>query len=108
MFLIVALVLLILVPWPWNVLAFVGGLVAFGVEVGFWNRKVRHKRVRVGVETLIGRTATVVSPCRPKGQVRLGGELWEARCDGGADRGDEIVVTGRSGLELVVEKRTSG
>ena len=107
MFLIVAIVLLVFVPWPWNLLAFVGGLLAFGVEVGFWNRRVRGKRVHVGVETLIGRTATVVSECRPYGQVRVGGELWEARCDEGADRGDEVAITGRNGLRLVVAKRTS-
>jgi membrane protein implicated in regulation of membrane protease activity len=103
-FLIVAVVLLVFVPWPWNVVAFAGGLIAFAAEVGFWNRKVRRKRVSVGAETLIGREATVAAPCRPEGQVRVGGELWEARCEDGADRGDEVVVTGRSGLQLVVEK----
>jgi membrane-bound serine protease (ClpP class) len=43
-----------------------------------------------------------VAECRPAGQVRLDGEIWEARCDEGADRGDTVVVTGRDGLTLVV------
>jgi len=103
-FLIVALVLLLFVPWPWNLLAFLLGLLAFCGEVLFWNRRVRGKRVRVGAETLLGRTATVVRECRPRGQVRVGGELWEARCDHGADPGDEVRVVGRNELELVVQR----
>jgi membrane protein implicated in regulation of membrane protease activity len=104
-FLIVALVLLVFVPWPWNLFAFLGGLFAFGVEVGFWNRRVRGRRASVGAETMIGRRATVVRECRPYGQVRVAGELWEARCHEGADRGDQVTITSRNGLQLVVEKR---
>jgi membrane protein implicated in regulation of membrane protease activity len=35
--------------------------------------------------------------------VRLGGEIWEARCESGASPGDRVRVTGRDGLTLVVE-----
>jgi membrane protein implicated in regulation of membrane protease activity len=48
----------------------------------------------------------VTEPCRPDGQVRLNGELWEARCAEGADRGETVRVTGREGLKLVVERVT--
>jgi membrane protein implicated in regulation of membrane protease activity len=34
--------------------------------------------------------------------VRLDGELWEARCDQGAARGDSVVVERLDGLTLVV------
>ena len=71
MFLIVALVLLFVLPSPWNVLAFLGSLVVLVGEVLFWNRTVRGKRVRAGSETMIGQRAIVVSACRPDGQVRV-------------------------------------
>jgi membrane-bound serine protease (ClpP class) len=102
-FLLVAIVLLILLPSPWNFVGFVVSLVLFGGEVLFWNRRVRGQRLRSGVGTLVGETGTVLSPCRPDGQVQLRGEIWEARCDAGADRGDAVVVVAVEGLTLVVE-----
>ena len=55
------------------------------------------------MQTLVGRTATVTQACRPRGQVRVGGELWEARCDAGADPGDSVSVIAVERLTLVVE-----
>ena len=51
---------------------------------------------------MIGTTATVVTPCHPTGSVRVRGELWEARCDDGADPGDSVRVDAIDGLLLVV------
>ena len=104
MLLIVGIVLLFLVPTPWNLLAFAVCLVLFLGELFLWNRTVRHRSVRAGAETLIGQRATVIDACRPNGQVRLRGEIWEARCAEGADPGDEVVVADRDGLELLVER----
>jgi membrane protein implicated in regulation of membrane protease activity len=64
---------------------------------------VRGKRNATGAETLIGRTAVAIGDCRPDGQVRLGGEIWAARCEAGASPGDALVVTGRDGLTLIVQ-----
>jgi membrane-bound serine protease (ClpP class) len=61
--------------------------------------------VGAGAETLVGETARVVSDCRPRGQVLVHGEIWEASCDEGADRGDEVTIVGRERLLLVVERR---
>ena len=103
MFFIVALVLLFLLPSPWNLVGFIGGLIVFVGEVLFWNRKVRSGRKAVGAQTLIGTEATVVSACHPGGQVRIGGEIWAARCSAGADLGETVTVVGRDGLTLLVE-----
>ena len=103
MLLIVGIVLLFVVPTPWNVVAFAVCLVLFVGELFLWNRTVRHRSVRAGAETLIGQRASVIAACRPNGQVRLKGEIWEARCAEGADLGDEVVVVDREGLRLVVE-----
>ena len=107
MFLVLGLILLLVLPSSWNAVAFVVCLALFGGEVAFWNRRVRGHRERVGAATLIGGVATVITACRPNGQVRLRGEIWDARCEHGADPGDEVVVTSRDGLILVVEPRGS-
>jgi len=103
-FLLVALALLLVLPSPWNVVGFGVCFVLFVGEIAFWNRKVRGRRAQVGAETLIGQTAVAVSNLRPDGQVRVSGEIWHARCEGGADEGDTVVVTARDGLTVVVER----
>lgn len=104
MSLLLAVVLLLLLPSPWNWVGFFGSLVLFWFEVGFWWRRVRGQRIQAGSETLIGRQARVVAACRPRGQVMLDGERWEARCEAGAGTGETVRIVGRDGLVLVVEK----
>ncbi len=103
MLIILAFILLFLLPSPWNLIGFLVAIPLWFVELLAWNRTVKHRRRAVGVQTLIGKDATVTEPCRPSGQVRLDGEIWEARCDAGADPGDTVRVVGRDDLTLVVE-----
>jgi membrane protein implicated in regulation of membrane protease activity len=91
------------VPFPWNI----GVLVLFGaIEVAetlgtsIWSRRADPK---VGVETLIGGTGRVVTDCRPKGTVRIKGEIWRALCEEGASMGTRVRVVGREELVLIVE-----
>jgi membrane protein implicated in regulation of membrane protease activity len=98
-----AVVLLLLLPSPWNVVGFIVVLPIWVLELFAWNRTVKHRRKAVGAQTLIGKDAVVSTPCRPVGQVRLEGEIWEARCDAGASIGDRVRVIGRDRLTLVVE-----
>ena len=103
MFLLVALVLLLVLPSPWGFIGFGIALVCFAGEIAFWQRKVRGRRATVGAHTLIGELGTVVSPCRPDGQIRLSGEIWAAHCELGAAPGDTVTVVGRRNLTLIVE-----
>ena len=105
MFLIVGFVLLLLLPSPWNLIGFAASIPIFLGELAFWKLRYRHRRVLAGVETLIGKTATVTSTCRPSGQVHLDGEIWEARCAEGAGAGETVTVVSREHLTLVVERR---
>jgi membrane-bound serine protease (ClpP class) len=105
---ILAFILLFLLPSPWNWVGFLVAIPLWFIELLAWNRTVRHKRKVVGAQTLIGKNATVTEPCRPTGQVRLDGEIWEARCDAGADPGDTVRVIGRENLTLVVEPAPAG
>lgn len=103
MLIFLAVVLLLLLPSPWNVVGFIVVLPIWVLELFGWNRTVKHRRKAVGAQTLIGKDAVVSTPCRPVGQVRLDGEIWEARCDAGASVGDRVRVIGRERLTLVVE-----
>jgi membrane-bound serine protease (ClpP class) len=90
---------------PWGVVAILGGV---GIEVGeawFWIHFSRRRRAVTGAEGMIGRLAEVVEPCRPRGRVRVHGELWRARCEEGAEAGETVVVLGVHGLTLEVEIR---
>lgn len=88
------------VPWPWGlVTVLAGGLldVAESVVLLRWSKR---RRSTVGAETLVGRTAVVATPT----QVRVAGELWNARSNGRRlTVGDEVVVRGVDELTLEVE-----
>lgn len=100
----VVLVALGLVPQPWGLVLIAGAVVAEVAESLFWWWLSRRGRPAVGAEALVGQSATVLRPCRPVGQVRVLGEIWRARCDGGADRGERVLVRAVEGLALVVER----
>ncbi|MCP9484330.1 MAG: hypothetical protein MSC30_00550 [Gaiellaceae bacterium MAG52_C11] len=90
-------------PSPWGVVAVaVGGAVEL-VEAWFLWQWSHRRTPAVGVEALIGARAVVVSPCRPVGSIRVKGELWQARCEGGADEGAVVAVVAVERLTLVVE-----
>jgi membrane protein implicated in regulation of membrane protease activity len=103
MFFLLGIVLLIFVPWPWNLVSATACLILFCGELWFWNRTMRGRHKAVGAQTLVGQEADVIAPCRPTGQVRIGGEIWEARCEAGADAGETVRVVGLNGLTLLVE-----
>ena len=88
-------------PWSWIVL--VAGVTLELAETGLFVWWSKRRRSVVGADALVGRTAVVAVDCMPEGQVRVAGELWRARCRGGAAAGDEVVVTAVRGLELEVE-----
>jgi membrane protein implicated in regulation of membrane protease activity len=101
--LVVALLLAFFVlDSPWDVPIVVGALLLEAAEIPFWFWYSRRRGAQVGAETLIGRPGVVITACRPLGQVRVGGEIWAARCVSGADIGTLVRVEGRDGLTLLV------
>lgn len=104
MALAVAIVLAVFVleePWTWVAVG-VGATIELAETGGliWWSKR---RRAEVGAETLLGRRAVVSAECMPNGQVRVAGEIWQARCAGGAGIGDEVVIRAIDGLTLVVE-----
>jgi membrane protein implicated in regulation of membrane protease activity len=102
MLIFLAVLLLLILSSPWNLIAFLVIVPLWVLELFGWNRTVKNRRKVVGAETLIGQEAVVTTDCNPTGQVRLEGEIWEARCDSGAAVGDKVRVVGRDKLVLVV------
>lgn len=91
-------------PAPWGLPVILLAAVVEVAETAFWLWYSRRRRARMGPETLIGATAQVVTPCLPLGQVRVQGELWRARCEAGANVGEEVRILALEGLTLVVER----
>jgi membrane-bound serine protease (ClpP class) len=104
LFLAAILLALFVLDSPWDAVVLGAAAVVEFAEMSFWIRFSRRRRIQVGAETLVGGVGEVVRECRPLGQIRLDGELWEARCDQGAEIGERVQVVGRDGLTLVVEK----
>lgn len=98
----IVVALVFLEPPASYALIVVGGVVEIA-ETGFWLWYTNRRRASVGVETLVGRTGIASSDLWPEGQVKLEGEIWRARCDGGCDAGTQVVVRKVEGLTLVVE-----
>jgi membrane protein implicated in regulation of membrane protease activity len=102
MLLLGAILLAIFVlPSPWGIVAVItGGLIDIAESLVLlkWSKR---RRSSVGVEALVGRTAVVSAPT----QVRVAGEIWEARSDRPLVLGEEVVVRSVEGLTLVVDAR---
>lgn len=89
------------VPWPWGIVTVVaGGLLDIGESLAFmkWSRR---RKSSVGADALVGRTAVVATPT----QVRVAGELWNARATRLLKPGEEVTVRAVEGLTLVVDDR---
>jgi membrane protein implicated in regulation of membrane protease activity len=102
MLLAVAVVLLLVLPDPWNLFAAATCCLLGLVEIYVWNRTVRQRPKVVDVQTLVGRTAEVRETCRPIGRVFVAGELWRAHCHEGADEGTRVTIVAVHGLALDV------
>jgi membrane-bound serine protease (ClpP class) len=93
-----------LLPSPWGIVAIVGALVVDLAEVGFGLWYAKRRKPQTGAETLVGAIADVVTRCDPLGQVRVQGELWQARSDAVVEQGDEVRVEA-VGPDLVLTVR---
>jgi membrane-bound serine protease (ClpP class) len=102
-FVVGLLLALFVLPAPWGLVAVGVGAAMEIAESWLLIRLSRRRRSYVGAEALLGTMAEVVVPCDPTGQVRVHGELWRARCPGGARAGETVRVVAVDGLTLLVE-----
>jgi membrane-bound serine protease (ClpP class) len=66
--------------------------------------KAQRQKTTTGAEGLIGQIGTVRTPLTPEGSVLVGGELWSAQCEEGAEPGDKVRIRALKGLMLFVSK----
>jgi membrane-bound serine protease (ClpP class) len=86
-----------------------GLLVAFGFIVGLYLRWIigplRRRRKLTGSEAMIGKTAIAITDLKPKGEVRVLGEMWRAKsASGDIQKGEQVTVKALEGLVVIVEK----
>jgi membrane-bound ClpP family serine protease len=67
--------------------------------------KAQFNRVKTGKEALIGSKGIATSDLKPKGEVRVMGEFWEATAkDNPIAAGQAVEVVGMEGMFLVVKQ----
>ena len=78
-------------------------------------RKYIHSRIavrkeRTNIDAIISRKGVVLKNIANNidGLVRIGNEQWRARAEEDINKGDEVIVTGISGVTLIVEKTKGG
>lgn len=103
MFLLLALLLLLLIPEPWNVAATFAALALFSLEVFYFYRRMRGVKVVTGAENLVGAVGKTVEPLNPEGHIRVQGELWQARASEAVAAGTNVRVVAIDDLTLEVE-----
>jgi membrane-bound serine protease (ClpP class) len=101
--LLVGLVLLLLLPRPWNGVGFAAALTWEFVTILYCVWWSKRQPPQVGTSTLPGLAAVVIEPCTPWGRVRLGGETWRARSEAAVRPGTLVRVYSVEGLTLHVE-----
>jgi membrane-bound serine protease (ClpP class) len=103
LFVIALLLAIFVLPSPWGVIAVVVALTIDLVEVGVGIWYSKRRKAKVGASALVGLTGVALEALGPRGQVKVNGEIWRARCEVGCDAGAAIVVRAVEGLTLEVE-----
>jgi membrane-bound serine protease (ClpP class) len=83
--------------------------VVFGVIIGLYLRWIigplRRRKKLTGAESMIGKLAVAITDLKPKGEVRVLGEIWQAQSvSGDIAKGEQIKVKALEGLVVIVEK----
>ncbi len=110
-FVLGGLITLAMNNWVWT--AIVTGIICvLYVVIG---RRYIHGRVAVNaaktnIDTIIGKTGIVQQDIEPAkdGLVKVGNEQWRARAEESIKGGEEVTVTGISGVTLNVKKTEGG
>jgi membrane-bound ClpP family serine protease len=91
----------------WAIALVCVAFVAFAVgSFRIGSRTLRQKPLP-GLTNMVGVMGRAASPLKPKGFIRIGGELWEARSEKEPiDAGTEVIVVAQLGLKLVVRRKT--
>ncbi len=70
--------------------------------------RLRHKPVLTGSDEMVGSRGKVIDWSDDHGEVRVLGEVWQARAQGPLEPGRAVRVTAMDGMTLVVEPQSEG
>ncbi len=90
----------------WGVILTMVGISAvfFGTVVTLAVRSQLRKPA-TGSEGLIGETGAAMADFTGRGKVFVVGELWDAECESPLVKGQQVTVTGRVGMTLIVQPK---
>ncbi len=105
-----------LVTWPLNswiiTLIVTSAICVAYVALGrrYVHRWTTVRKSKTNIDAIIGRTGVVLQSIarNADGRVKVGNEDWKARAIEDIQQGAEVVVTGVSGVTLIVEKTKGG
>jgi membrane-bound serine protease (ClpP class) len=91
----------------WGVILTMVGISAvfFGTVVTLAVRSQLRKPA-TGSEGLIGETGVAMADFTGNGKIFVVGELWDAECESILVKGQQVTVTGRVGMTLIVKPKT--
>jgi membrane-bound serine protease (ClpP class) len=87
------------------VFAVTGSVAAFFVFALFMALHAHKKRVTTGVESIIGKTGVAREDLAPEGFIVVDGELWWAKAKTPVRKGERVVILGKEGAMLLVERK---
>jgi membrane-bound serine protease (ClpP class) len=68
--------------------------------------RAQLRKPATGSEGLIGETGEAMADFTGSGKVFVVGELWDAECESSLVKGQQVTVTGRVGMTLIVKAKT--
>jgi membrane-bound serine protease (ClpP class) len=85
-----------------GILLIIAAIAAWLFYVGI---KAQYKKVKTGREALIGAKGVAITDLKPKGEVRVMGEFWQATAKNATvANGDAVEVVDMEGMFLVVKR----
>jgi membrane protein implicated in regulation of membrane protease activity len=110
-FVLGGLITLTMNNWVWT--AIVAGIICvLYVVIGrrYIHRRVAVNAAKTNIDTIVGKSGIVTQEIGSSkdGTVKVGYEEWRARADEPLKEGEEVIVTGVSGVTLNVKKTTGG
>jgi membrane-bound serine protease (ClpP class) len=93
---------------PWvaiGVSAGFGGITVFLVRLAV---RARRMKQMLGLDALIGHSASAMEPLAPEGHVLVEGEIWRAVADVPVPAGSVLRITGRDEYRLHVSPVAAG
>ena len=81
-----------------------------GLGRRYVHRRLAPSKLKTNIDAIIGRQGIVLKDIAKNvdGLAKVRNERWRARAEEDIKKGDEIVVTGVSGVTLIVEKTKGG